>query len=88
MPGSLGHEVQDAKTFASWVLKIFLLFFLGYNFILSYVFYIFKNYWNMRHKKKIIGAGVFPFQNHLKIHDELCFVPSIFRSRAFYGGGC
>lgn len=22
MPGSLGHELQDAKTFASWVLKI------------------------------------------------------------------
>jgi len=24
MPGSLGHEFQDAKTFASWVLHIVL----------------------------------------------------------------
>ena len=33
MPGSLGHEEQDAKTFASWVGNLVYIFFMG--FILS-----------------------------------------------------
>lgn len=31
MPGSLGHEEQDAKTFASWVLSISVLGKEGWN---------------------------------------------------------
>lgn len=31
MPGSLGHEEQDAKTFASWVGNLVFSFFMGFT---------------------------------------------------------
>jgi alpha-galactosidase len=31
MPGSLGHEEQDAKTFASWVGNLVFIFLYGYQ---------------------------------------------------------
>ena len=31
MPGSLGHEEQDEKTFASWVGNLVFIFFMGFT---------------------------------------------------------
>jgi len=37
MPGSLGHEIQDAKTFASWVNHIYIHY-------LKIIFHFYQHY--------------------------------------------
>jgi len=56
MPGSLGHEFQDAKTFASWVLHIVLF---SSSFPLELWYLVQLNKWNKWFFWSITGYWLF-----------------------------